>query len=151
MSKFIIFLVTSFLGKFYRHLAIFFWSHWLRVKSDAWKQMKRKKAHQTGEEAWSSGYGRSLMFWKLWVRIAAPFTGWTFFHAYLFVVIIVMCVWKDENKTKRGLDGPFFKGAWPTIFLMVLCEYYDGQCGAFAIFYRRRNYWGLTRRPTIIL
>ena len=27
VSKPIIFLVKSFLGKFYRHLAIFFWSH----------------------------------------------------------------------------------------------------------------------------
>ena len=28
MSKSLIFLVKSFLGNFYRHLAIFFWSHW---------------------------------------------------------------------------------------------------------------------------
>ena len=28
VSKSIIFLVKSFLGNFYRHLAIFFWSHW---------------------------------------------------------------------------------------------------------------------------
>ena len=28
MSKCIIFLLKSFLGNFYRHLAIFFWSHW---------------------------------------------------------------------------------------------------------------------------
>ena len=28
VSKPIIFLVKSFLGNFYRHLAIFFWSHW---------------------------------------------------------------------------------------------------------------------------
>ena len=31
MSKSIIFLVKSFLGNFYRHLAIFFWSHCLHV------------------------------------------------------------------------------------------------------------------------
>ena len=29
VSKSIIFLVKSFLGNFYRHLAIFIWSHWL--------------------------------------------------------------------------------------------------------------------------
>ena len=29
VSKSFIFLVKSFLGNFYRHLAIFFWSHWL--------------------------------------------------------------------------------------------------------------------------
>ena len=28
VSKSIIYLLKSFLGKFYRHLAIFFWSHW---------------------------------------------------------------------------------------------------------------------------
>ena len=28
VSKSIIFLVKSFLGNFFRHLAVFFWSHW---------------------------------------------------------------------------------------------------------------------------
>ena len=28
-------------------------------------------------EPWSSGYGRRLRFQRLWVRILAPFTGWT--------------------------------------------------------------------------
>ena len=27
---------------------------------------------------WSSGYGRRLMFHRSWVRIPAPYTGWTF-------------------------------------------------------------------------
>ena len=31
VSKSIIFLVKSFLGNFYRHLAIFIWSHWWTV------------------------------------------------------------------------------------------------------------------------
>ena len=31
VSKSIIFLVKSFLGDFYRHLAIFFWSHWVEA------------------------------------------------------------------------------------------------------------------------
>ena len=31
VSKYIIFLVKSFLGNFCRHLAIFFWSHWWRA------------------------------------------------------------------------------------------------------------------------
>ena len=30
-------------------------------------------------EPWSSGYGRRLMSWRLWVWIPAPYTGWTFF------------------------------------------------------------------------
>ena len=32
LSKSFIFLVKPFLGNFYRHLAIFFWSHWQRCK-----------------------------------------------------------------------------------------------------------------------
>ena len=32
MSKYIILLVKSFLVNFYRHLAIFFWSHWAQCK-----------------------------------------------------------------------------------------------------------------------
>ena len=35
-----------------------------------------------GQEPWSSGNGRRLMFQSLWVRILAPNTGWTFFHIY---------------------------------------------------------------------
>ena len=34
-------------------------------------------------EPWSSGYRRRLMFQRSWVRILAPYTGWTFFHIYL--------------------------------------------------------------------
>ena len=33
VSKSFIFLVKSFLGHFYRHLAIFYWSHWWGGKS----------------------------------------------------------------------------------------------------------------------
>ena len=39
--------------------------------------------HTKGQEPWSSGYGRRLMFQRLWVQIPAPYTGWTFFHIYL--------------------------------------------------------------------
>ena len=41
MSKSIIFLVESFLGNFYRHLAIFFWSHWLCHNSSRWNKSLR--------------------------------------------------------------------------------------------------------------
>ena len=51
-------------------------------------------------EPWSSGYGWRHMFCRPWVQIPAPYTGWTFLH--LFVVKIVMFVWKDENKIRRG-------------------------------------------------
>ena len=60
-----------------------------------------------GREPWSSGYGRRLMFQRLGVQIPAPYTGWTFSH--LFVVKIEKCVWKDENKWKRGRGWPVLK------------------------------------------
>ena len=44
-------------------------------------------------ESWSSGSGRRLMFQRLWVRIPAPYTGWTFF-TYLSIVKFVIYVWK---------------------------------------------------------
>ena len=47
------------------------------------------------------------MFQRSWVRIPAPYTGWTFF-SHVFVVKIVMFVRKDENKRKEAGDGPFF-------------------------------------------
>ena len=37
------------------------------------------KIKKGGREPWSIGYGRRLMFWRSWVRIPAPFTGWIFF------------------------------------------------------------------------
>ena len=46
---------------------------------------------------WSSGYGRSLMYWKLWVRLPATYTG----GKNWFVVKNVMFVSKrPENKQK---------------------------------------------------
>ena len=38
------------------------------------------KIDKIGWERWSSGYGWRLMFVRLWVRIPAPYTGWTYFH-----------------------------------------------------------------------
>ena len=38
---------------------------------------------QRGREPWTSGCGRRLVCWMLWVRIPAPFIGWTFFHKNL--------------------------------------------------------------------
>ena len=43
-----------------------------------------------GPEPRSSGYWRRLMFQRSWVRILASYTGWTFFHIWLF--------WKTKNK-----------------------------------------------------
>ena len=32
----------------------------------------------SGREPWSSGFGRRIKFWRLWVRIPSPYTGYTF-------------------------------------------------------------------------
>ena len=46
-----------------------------------------------GLEPWSSGYGRRLMFWRSWVRIPAPYTGWTFFTLICWKIVL-MFAWK---------------------------------------------------------
>ena len=55
-----------------------------------------------GQEPWPSGYGRQLMSERLWVRIPALYTGWTLHFSRLFVVKIVLFVWKD--RTRPGLN-----------------------------------------------
>ena len=47
------------------------------------------KGRGNGREPWSSGKGKRLTFQRSWVRIPAPYTGWTFFP-HIFVVKIVM-------------------------------------------------------------
>ena len=59
-----------------------------------------------GRPGLGSGYGRRLMFRRLWVQILAPYTGWTFFT--FICCKIELCVGKDENKFKRGLGWPIF-------------------------------------------
>ena len=61
-----------------------------------------------GRESWSSGYRRRLMFQRSWVWILALYTGWTFFSHLFVVKIVMMCVWKDENKWKRDRVCPIF-------------------------------------------
>ena len=63
------------------------------------------------------------MFQRLWVQIPAPYGH---FFTYLFVVKLVMCVWKDENKLKRRQSWPILKnsfdvggGGWRVTFQPV--------------------------------
>ena len=46
---------------------------------------------------WSSGKGKRLTFQRSWVRIPAPYTGWTFFPHIFVVKIVMMFVWKDRK------------------------------------------------------
>ena len=51
-------------------------------------------------QSWSIGYGRRLLFKRLWVQIPTPDTGWFFSH--LFVVFIVSLRLK-LNKKRPGM------------------------------------------------
>ena len=44
------------------------------------------------KELSSSGYGRRLMYVRLWVQIPAPYTGWTFGHFFTLIVKNVLFV-----------------------------------------------------------
>ena len=59
------------------------------------------------EEPWSSGYGRRLMSKGCEFESRHRILDGHFSH--LFAVKIVMCVWKDKNKWKRGRVGPFWR------------------------------------------
>ena len=63
------------------------------------------KTSKYRREPWSSGYGRRLMFQRLWVWILTPDRHFS----NLFVVKTVMFVWTYENKRKRGRGWSIFK------------------------------------------
>ena len=60
-------------------------------------QSHKNKKWSFGRAPWSSGYGRRPMFWRLWIRIPVPYTGWTFF-TYIFCKVVMMFAWKYKNK-----------------------------------------------------
>ena len=59
---------------------------------------------------WSSGKWKRLTFRRSWVRILAPYTGWTFFPHIFVVKIVMMFVWKRPkiNEKEAGVS-PFLK------------------------------------------
>ena len=62
-----------------------------------------------GREHWSIGYGRRLIVWRPWVRIPAPYTGWTFF-TLICCKIALMLVWKRlKINEKEAGDDPLKK------------------------------------------
>ena len=75
----------------------------IKIREENAKIGDNKVLKKFGWEPWSSGYGWRLIPRRLWVWIPALYTGWTFFH--IFVIKIVMFVWKDE---KEAGCGPFF-------------------------------------------
>ena len=78
-------------------------------KSVAYIKHKLLKYLIYGHEPWSSGYGMRLMFWRSWVWIPAPYTGWTFFHIKLLLKnATFVWKWQKINKKRPGI-GPFKK------------------------------------------
>ena len=59
-------------------------------------------------EPWSSDDGMRLMFRRPWVRIPAPYTGWTFF-TFIYSKVCNVRLEKAENKQKEAGEGPFKK------------------------------------------
>ena len=61
-------------------------------------------------ETWSSGYGRRLTIQRSWVRIPAPYTGWTW---HFFTLICCkncnnVCLKRPKINEKESRVGPFF-------------------------------------------
>ena len=71
-----------------------------------WTRYQSKHVAISGREPWSSGYGRRLMFWRSWVQIPAPNTGWTFFT---FICCKNVFFWKDKKKWKSPRMAHFFE------------------------------------------
>ena len=85
-------------GNFYRHLVIFFWSHWSSAYFLDVDIQARALFYWLREET-SEGRG-----FESRRRILG---GHNIFSHYI-VVRIEMFVWKDENKRKRELRWPIF-------------------------------------------
>ena len=56
---------------------------------------------------WSSGYGRRLKFQRLWVRIPARYTGWTFL-TFICSHNCIICLKRSKITKKRPRLAPFF-------------------------------------------
>ena len=60
----------------------------------------RFKIEAAGRERWSSGYGRSLVFKRSWVRILSPCTVRSFF-TYICCKNCIVCLENIKNKREK--------------------------------------------------
>ena len=67
-------------------------------------------------EPWSSGYGKRLMFLMSWVRIPAPYTGWTFFHIIFCKICNDVFLKRPIINKKRGRGLPILEKRYFAIF-----------------------------------
>ena len=57
---------------------------------------------------WFSGYGRRLMYNRSWVRIPAPWTGWTWhFFSLICCSNCIACLKRPKINEKSAGVGPF--------------------------------------------
>ena len=60
-------------------------------------------------EPWSYGYGIRLTFWRSWVRILVPCTGWTWrFFTLICCKNCIVCLKRPKINEKEAGVGPFF-------------------------------------------
>ena len=65
-------------------------------------------------EPWSSGYRMRLISRRLWVRISAPDTRYTFF-TLIRCKICIVCLKRPKINEKEAEDGPFLKRSVVTL------------------------------------
>ena len=105
-----------------------FWSkRWMPtgdMKSDqAWRGSKQASSVTRwqdcfclGWEPWSNGYGKRLTGRRLWVRILAPYTGWTIFTDNCCKNCNDVCLKRPKINEKEAAVDPFKKDCFCSIF-----------------------------------
>ena len=82
-------------------------------------QYTQTNERSKGREPWSSGFGKRLTFQRLWVRIPAPYTGWTFFTYICCKNCNDVCLKRPKINEKEARVGPFKK-----IYILALLLLY---------------------------
>ena len=73
-----------------------------------WK-LSKKNSHYETTNAWAGALAL-IIFERLWVRIPAPYTRWTFFHIdFLYKLYCLFEKTKNKKKRKRGRGWAIFK------------------------------------------
>ena len=97
----------------------FYWIYFSLASGRCYKQHFRRNYQvpkilkYLGQEAWSSGYGRRLVFWGSWVRILAQ---WPFFTYICCKNCNAVCLKRLKINNKRGRGWPIIK-----IFIKYRC------------------------------
>ena len=94
----------------------------LHAPSLAFYNFVNTTAYHFGRQPWARGYGRGLMFWRSWVQILAPYTGWTFFSH--LCVAKFYCLLKTKINEKEAVDGQIFNNSLPLWPIRVFTSLY---------------------------